>query len=443
MILKILNKLEKESSGKKKIEILNANASNNLLKECFSAALNPFVNYFILKIPEVNESSAATITLDYALEELKKLSSRELTGNKAISHLKDILASLNEDDRQVVVRIIRRDMRCGTAEATVNKIWPNLIPSYPCLLGHPYNSKTIKKITFPAIAQTKSDGMRVNITCHRDEQGTVEVSIKGRSGKDVDLKGSLDDAFKSLGMTIGRNVVFDGELVVLGKNGTVLDRKTGNGILNKAIRGDISEDEASRVVMHMWDIIPYDDFQARLCSTPYVKRLELLRDRVKNTPSSRYSIIDTHTVNNLAEAEECYANALASGEEGIMLKNLNSVWEDKRSTHVLKFKSEKICELRVKGFNYGNIGTKWEHGLGSLICASEDGLLEVDVSGFTDALRIEIFNNIQDWIGSIVSIKYNELIQSKDPKVKTSLFLPRFAGKRLDKSTADTIDLIQ
>ena len=46
-LYEIIDMLAKESSTKKKSEILNVNHDNLLLKKYFKATLDPFINYWI------------------------------------------------------------------------------------------------------------------------------------------------------------------------------------------------------------------------------------------------------------------------------------------------------------------------------------------------------------------------------------------------------------
>jgi len=134
---------------------------------------------------------------------------------------------------------------------------------------------------------------------------------------------------------------------------------------------------------------------------------------------------------------------LSAGEEGTILKNFDHVWENKRSKGQVKLKAEKDCDLQVIGWNLGNVGTKLEGKMGSLICVSADRRVEVNISGFSDKLRQEIFENFdRDWKGKIVAVKYNERVASETRVDVDSLFLPRFQELREDKTMADTQDKI-
>jgi len=155
---------------------------------------------------------------------------------------------------------------------------------------------------------------------------------------------------------------------------------------------------------------------------------------------TKYNVVDYRYVDNLEQAQQYYQEALANGEEGIMLKTVTHLWQDKRSNELVKFKCEKLCELRVTDWLEGT--GKYEGFLGKLSCVSECGELEVNVgSGFSDHFRQTV--KPEDIIGKIITVKFNEVIESEDKPGKYSLFLGRFIEIRDDKDIADDLATIQ
>lgn len=291
---------------------------------------------------------------------------------------------------------------------------------FPIMLASPF--KEIDRINFPCIAQTKADGMRANIIV---KDGGVQVF--SRNGKVMNLFGQFD-VFANL---FDRAVVLDGELLVK-EDGKVLDRKTGNGILHKAVVGTISPEEAKKVSIVLWDIIFHEDWQKGKFAMTSDKRLELLQN-IKATPV--HSIIDTRVVTSLDDAQELFKEKLALGEEGIILKNTNHIWENKRSKQIVKMKEVIESDLKIIGFAQGT--GKASGMLGALQCQNADGSIRVDVgTGFTDDNRKDIWAKREELLNTIVTIKHNGTITRKDSNTK-SLFLPVFVELRPDKSEAD------
>ena len=430
MILEILNELESNRSRNFKLELLNKHKDNELLKEVCRLANDSFTQFYIKKIPEYTPSDYSFVSLEDAIQGLSVFSSRTFTGNDAIAQLKLVLSHLESSDAKVLERIIQKDLKCGVSSSTINKVWKGLLPEFPCMLCSPFNQKLIDKIEFPAIVQKKEDGMRFNaiVKFGRDLQGSVE--FRSRNGKDIALLGSLEQEF--IDLAYGKNMVFDGELLVL-ENGVVCDRQTGNGILNKAVKGMISESEADRVVATIWDQIPYEDFVVGKCDQRYTYRLDRLNYLVDRFPNhfDKIRVVESHIVNSIEETQTLFQKYLADGDEGIILKDGNSLWENKRSKGQIKFKAELDCDLICKAVISGT--GKYIDMIGSLYCESADGVIKVYVgSGLKDDQRID---SSAYW-NKIIAVKYNARI--KNVQGEESLFLPIFLEVREDKDTADS-----
>ena len=129
---------------------------------------------------------------------------------------------------------------------------------------------------------------------------------------------------------------------------------------------------------------------------------------------------------------------LASGQEGIILKDRSGTWADKRVKHQIKYKGEFEADLLCVGWEEGtgkNVGR-----LGALQLETACGQLKVGVgSGFTDDDRVRIGHEV---VGKIITVKYNAIVDDKRTDTK-SLFLPIFVEVRLDKSTANTLKELQ
>lgn len=416
----IFQNLAETSSRNKKEEILLENINNSLLKRCIFLALDPFTQFWIKKIPAYKKSG--NIPLETAIESLKNLSERKFTGNRGIDFLTDLLSNVSEPDAKVIIRIIQKDLKCGIQETTVNKIWPGLIFDYPCMLASGYESKVIKKISFPAYAQLKMDGMRFNAIVVEGK----DVEFRSRNGKLLDLLGNLEEEFLKMGPG-----VYDGELLWR-VSGSVANRQTGNGIISKTIKGTITKTEANGIIATLWDFIEYKDFMSGVSKIPYNKRFEELKNRIGDSP--KIALIQNHTVDSLESCQKVYQDYLLKGEEGIILKDRNNIWENKRSQTQIKFKAELETDLKVTGIEMGQ--GRMISMLGAVICESRDKSIIVHVgSGFTDSQRVDFLKN-NDIVGKIITVKYNARINNKQGS--ETLFLPIFKEVRLDKIEADS-----
>lgn len=419
------NKLAADNSRNFKLAELNANVNNTTLRTVISLALDPFTNFYQRKIPAYTPTGKKT--LEESIKELYPLCNRLVTGNAAIQHLSETLSNLSADDAKVFERIIQKDLKCGVSISTANAVWSGLIREYPVMLCSAYEQKLVDKIQFPAYAQLKMDGMRFNAIVKND---TCE--FRSRNGKEIILETDLKDQFVTL--AAGSDMVFDGELMVMDYDSCqFLDRQTGNGILNKAVKGTISAWEAGMVHATVWDAIPYVLFEDCYCDMPYSRRFSKLKTILEAAPLTDRKIwmVTSNIVENLDQATELFEKYLAEGLEGIILKDGSGIWEDKRAKHQIKFKGELECDLKIVDTEPHKKKPDW---LGAIICESADGVVKVNVgSGFNDDHRKKYKH--QDLVGKIVAVKYNARIKNKTGD--ESLFLPVFVELREDKDTAD------
>lgn len=428
MVYQILKQIESTSSRLEKEAILSANSMNNILKEVFRLAYDPFTQFYIRKIPKYTVNHGEGISLKFALDTLIDLSSRKVTGNAGIEFLKGTLEALSADDAVVLERVIGKDLRCGASASTANKIWPKLIHEYPCMLCSPSDEKTLAKIKWPAMVQLKMDGMRFNAIV---KDGMVDY--RSRNGKEIQGISHLDEFF--IALSGYKNKVYDGELLIEADDGAVCDRQTGNGILNKAVKGTITALEAKLVRATIWDVIDYEDFISGYSSVPYRNRITYLKSFIYG---SSVRLVEHEIVSEITEARATFDRYLADGQEGIILKDIDSPWEDKRVKHQLKFKAELDCDLEVVGYEEGT--GKYVGKLGALICSSrqsDTSPITVSIgSGFSDNLRDSLWIDRDNLIGRIVAVTYNAKIENKQGG--KSLFLPRFIEIREDKDIADS-----
>jgi ATP-dependent DNA ligase len=425
-LYEIIDMLAKESSTKKKSEILKENQDNLLLKKYFKATLDPFINYWI-RISDIPESIGfERISLEVIDDIIDNLNGRKVTGHASRNYLFGIMDSLHYEDKVLLKNMINHDPNCKVSLGLVNKCWNKLIPEFPVMLADKYDEKTAKGIPEgkdKIIVQKKEDGGRVAIVV--DYSGNVIVY--SRNGNALETHGVFDETFKPY---CGK--VFDGELLVIDQTG-VQDRKTGNGIFNKAVRNTITLEEALSLHAVLWDVIDYDKWMDGFDETPYNSRLNELISIMENIPSHKASIVESNVVSTHEECQSFYENMIEQGFEGAMMKVATMPWESKRSKFVLKLKETKDATLKCISVTPHS---KNSNLIGSIECVSECGKLVVSIgSGLTDEDRKK---DPEYFLNKLIDMQYNMLITSKDKTY--SMFLPRYRGIRLDQNEADTLE---
>ena len=425
-ILSILNELAATSKRTEKESILRREIRNEELKLVLWAAYNPDITYWISKHPDVSEYDRSGVLGESMaiVDLLDNIAIRKITGNAAIEFYRKTLEKCTADQAEVIRRVVDRDLRCGVGVPTINKIWPLLIPEYELMLAE----TDAKKLKYPCYVQTKMDGLRCLIT-HTNP--AFNIVMRTRGGNQIT---SLEAMYDHLSRVIPPGETWDGELVCVGEDGRFLERKISNGILNKAIRGTISPQEVERVIFVVWDIIDQTK------TIPYKDRFAQLSARL-NLDSRKVVLVQNWRADNLKQVERLFEIALLGGEEGVIAKNIDAVWQPKRTFDLVKFKAEKECDLLVTGWEFGKANGKNAHRLGALVCESADGKVVVNVGGgYSDEERDKITPEFA--VDKIIEVVYNSRISKKDGG-SDSLYLSRFKKFRPDKTTASSSEEIK
>ena len=431
MINAILEEVANEPGKNAKIAILTKHKDNKVLQEVIRLAYDPTVNFYIKKIPAYKQIGTTDITLTEAIAQLGQLSTRQVTGSAGISHLQNILNNLPEEKAKVIAKVVDRDLRAGFGESTANKVWKNLIPEFPYMRCALPKAAKLDEFSWDngVYSQLKADGMFANVNHTADG----EVQILSRAGS-LFPQQHFAHLIADVQATFPTGTQSHGELLIK-RDGVVLPRQLGNGILNKVQKGgDIAPNE--EIVYLVWDQIALTSVVSKGTYTvPYKLRFAELA--AQTLRAECIELIETRIVHNMEEALAHYREMLDAGMEGTIIKNATGIWKDTTSKDQVKMKLDIDVDLVIMGFNAGN--GKNEATFGSIVCQSSDGLLEVNISGFTDEVRLEVHNNRDRLIGTIVTVKGNSIMPPTGNNTKYSLFLPRFAEFRTDKTLADDL----
>jgi len=341
------------------------------------------------------------------------------------------IASVDPETYEVIRRICIKDLRCGCSRKAINSARPNTIFWVPYQRCH--TDKKIDNINFSngAYIQEKADGMFATMDIIKGN----EVIFYTRDGKQVKqlnkLKQLVLDCVSA--NPYWENTAWTGEFRVLEEDGTLMSRQKGNGIMNSCMYGTADQTLADRVVFSMWDGMPRADLWGGHCRMTYSKRLEEVHEFMQDLSDVRFNVIESHLVHSLEEAQKFYTKMRKEGKEGAILKNRRGQWKDHTSPDQIKMKNVSDASLRIIGWNEGN--GKYSGMVGSLVCRTECGLCEVNVSGMSDFERAW---DMDEMIGKIIDVEYESVIKSKSKELH-SLYLPRYIEVREDRSEADTL----
>ena len=403
----LFDKIANTSGKNDKIKIIKQNKDNELFVECLKFLLDSDIVTGLSK-KKINKKVAVMgyrlETIEEAMEYLKQHNSGK---DSDIAMIKDF-CDRQEGCKLFCEGLFTKSLKIGVDVKGVNKAIPNLIPSFDIMLGSKGElDKLPKGMKF---VTEKYDGVRC-FTQIRDGK----IIMKSRQNKVFEGLVDIKSAIADLGLD---NVCLDGELLAIDSPYETVYKDTMKIVSTK-------DEEKHGVKYMLFDIIPLSEFDNKEGKMKYSDRrvwLDTIKEsRFINVAPILYKGTDIDEV--LKVLDECRGN----GAEGCMI-NTDKPYEFKRSKVLQKLKVMSTCDLRVIGFEEGD--GKLKGTLGKIICNYKGFDLGVG-SGFSEAMRDEIWNNQDKYLGKISEIQYFE--ETNNDEGGLSLRFPVFKQWRFDK----------
>lgn len=434
----IIEELNANNGSNHKIEVLKKHSGNDLLKRVLKLTYDKATYSFGISLKSLSDittlhENTGEMALDQALDVLEsEFATRSVTGNAAVNRVSQVINALPEKDRSVFLKIINRDLRINMGRSNINKVFKGLIVKPVYMRCDTYNEKTAKKFDFNgAFVQLKADGTYREFNV---QQGNG-VTCVSRQGEDYSYP-----AIEKILMNTGTNGVFFGELTVY-RDGELLDRATGNGLLRK----DQFPDNCV-VVFDCWDVVTLEEYNGAIDKKkgthPYHARWTMVKmmfpDHTADPLTNPVRAIESIEVKSAAEALKFTAEVMNRGLEGTIAKDRTAIFRDGTSPQQLKLKLEIDVDVRITGFLEGTPGTVREKTFGSMLFETDDGEIKGRTSGFNNA-QLEDFNSRrEELIGKIMTVTCNDITKGRDNDYH-ALSHPRFVELRTDKAETDTL----
>lgn len=462
VILEIIKELRADASLNYKKEVLARYSDYEPFKEFLIRVYNPRINYYLRKVPDVISYEMKEQNTHALYNTLDALSTRVVTGTLASNLVRDFLLTANQTVRELFELAIGRDIRAGIGVGIINEVYKGLIEEIFYMRCSKLDEKTLERFdTMPNgfLAQAKLDGQFSYIIKANDT-----LTMLTRAGTVWTSYSLKEDMVKcSDGVYIGEALIY--------KDGKPLDRKTGNGLINKFIKRETTleglqskidavlnsgryltgknlkiseeikqkEQEFAEIdkALHfvIWDSLTLEEFEEGISTRPYTERFG---EAIKATfMTSKLKPVSSYRVYSMKEAQAIADDFISEGGEGAIVKKLDTIWKDGTSKDVVKIKAVLDADLVCVDVEEGS--GKYKGKVGALVLETSCGRLRVKVgTGLNDLDRAKPFDY---YIGKVIEIQYNEFIKSKS-KSTDSLFLPRFVEVREDKNTATSYEEI-
>lgn len=421
----IIRSLEDHASRLNKEAILEAQAKDNNLElfEGLRLALDSLITFGVKKVPKHGGPDGQGLPWSAFKELCNLLYTRQLTGHDARDAIELALsASTQSQWNDWYRRILVKDLKCGISEKTVNKVlkaFPDIesVPVFECMLAHD-GANHEKKIVGKKLLEPKLDGVRVITVVNYETRTVTQYS---RNGKELENFGHITQAIQDNIELFGRSYILDGEMV----------SSSFQELMKQVHRKDDVQAQDARLML--FDIVPLVEFRAGKSTMGQRRRSNFLRG-MKDVFAKVGSIdvipqieVDLGSYVGELEFKQYNKDAIESGYEGIMIKDIDAKYECRRSASWLKMKPFIEVSLSVVAVEEGT--GKNEGRLGALICEGEDDGKKIRVnvgSGITDDQRTEFWQDQTALLGQIVEIRADAATRSQDSEDVYSLRFPRF-----------------
>jgi DNA ligase-1 len=430
------SRLHKEDVIRQALEAATLGSTNainflTLTKICY----NPYHTFGVKQVPDTMGITGAENPWDEYNDLLHYLGQRALTGNAAREAIAELSEKFDSEEwNTFLAPVLRRDLRAGISDKTINKICKGTdfeVPIFGCQLAT--NSEGRPEMAGIKRLEPKLDGVRVVMMVRIVDIDTIHVTSYSRNGKVFDNFGHIEQQIKEhvpIFYTLSREF----------QNGFILDGEVvGNSfqeLMRQARRKENVQAEDS--VFHIFDIVPINRFGEGIFKEPLSKRivyLEKMRSAINHMPNVElleHIDVDLDTSEGHDKLNRYAKDMVNLGYEGIMIKDIHAFYVCKRSTDWMKWKPTITVDLTVVAIEQGT-GRNSDR-LGALVCEGEDDgkYITVNVgSGFSDEDRDSYWENQSSIIGRTAEVLCDAVTQNQDGSY--SLRFPRFVRFRDDK----------
>jgi len=432
------SRLHKEDVIKQALEAsvlgsTNAQIFLGFLKACY----NPYVTFGVKQIPDTVGIVNAENPWTEFNELMLQLSQRRLTGNAAREAIQEMAERFDSEEwNTFLAPVLRRDMRAGISDKTINKICKKTdyeIPIFGCQLAT--NSEGRPEMRGIKRLEPKLDGVRVLMMVIPSDNGVTVISFS-RNGKVFENFTHIEEQVSLNWLKMIRQTKMAKQL----SGGFVLDGEVIGNTFQELMRQARRKEnvQADDSVFNIFDIIPLADFRRGHWNAQLSKRIEVLEamrsviDAMANVELLPHIMVDLDTAAGKDQLMRYAKDQVNAGFEGIMIKDVNAPYECKRNTFWMKWKPTITVDLTVVGIEEGT--GRNQGRLGALVCEGmDDGkFIQVNVgSGYSDEDRDDYWKNSNLVIGRTAEVLCDVITQNQDGSY--SLRFPRFVRFRDDK----------
>tara|TARA_R110001583_G_scaffold25807_8_gene93390 strand:- start:1094 stop:2389 length:1296 start_codon:yes stop_codon:yes gene_type:complete len=408
-----VNNMKNTSSLNEKKVIIDTIKEDKFIKKALNYALDPYKKYYLTSKNCKKNADLCDMNSIYddIFGLLDDLNGRVYTGHDAIAMVNGVVAEYKEYE-DLIFSIIDRNLEIRASESVINKVIPNLVPTFDVALANKFDPKRVNwdDVWF---ASRKLDGVRCITVV--DHQGNVKSY--SRVGNEFETLNVVKEAIKGLQLV---GVVFDGEICLMDDDGN----EDFQGIMKQIKRKNHTIENPKYV---MFDYLTLNEFNAKVSEKTLAERVSRFAklDKYIHWQDS-LSVLDQVVVSDDDHFAKLKADAEKEGHEGVMLRK-NVGYEGKRSQNLLKVKKFFDAEYKVERVDFEDHrvireGKEVVIPMMAQAYISHKGYEVAVGSGWNQEQRIKYNANPDLIIGKEITVQYFE--ETKNQKGELSLRFP-------------------
>lgn len=341
---------------------------------------------------------------------LDMLSSRTETGHNAITLVNTFIKD-HLEYKDLVFRIIDKDLKCRIDAKTINKVIPNVIPTFDVSLGEKVDWDRFNWENEDWYISRKLDGIR----CILDKDN---LKFYSRQGEEFWVLDVLKDAIQPLDVLNG--YVLDGELSLITEDGS----DDFQGIMKQIRRKNHT---IPNIRYNVFDILTKEEFDSKTSTRKFSERYtQLLELKEVLEATGRINVVEQTLMNSNDTLNHFRQSVVDNGWEGLMLRK-DDIYKGKRSYDLMKVKNFSDAEYIVESVEIGTKPMLIDGVMKDVECVSalhfsHKGFDVKCGSGLNDSQRIEWKENPNLIIGKTIKVKYFE--ETVDQNGNLSLRFP-------------------
>lgn len=407
-ISEIVKELENTSSTKGKEFILEKNKENDLLKKILFYTYSTDYMYGIKKTTiekmKFNSENDHDMWKHNIFNMFEYLSSHNIN-NQITSEVEKLLNYFTDEDiRNLLIKVLLKDLRIGMNIKSINKVYKGLIPQHQVMLASKFEGNLKGKEVSISL---KMDGIRNSALIQKGE-----VVHKSRQGQIVLGLNEINKALKEFNL---EGYFVDGELIR--KNIDNIPSDDNFRLTTRIVNSKSNDKKGLEFVV--FDIVPIEDYQEGKSKIPYKERLKLMEELIGGGNEFIRLVPKFGITNDINVIYKKLEEVIALNNEGLMLNTLEGVYSfGKRSKEILKVKKFNEADVLITNVMEGEGRLKGKLGKIEVQFKYKGKIYTNCIgSGFNDYEREYYWNNKNELINKVVTISYFELSKNKNGEI--------------------------